>query len=189
MGAAIFTLTMGAILVYSALKGEGLVDVFKGVTGNPLDPSGGHLSSDQTQVLGGDPTTSGQGILNTVPGSGASAGEGHGVSGSATHVYSGPNAALLDQLEYAAVHQFGLTITSRNRSAQLIGHADYHNANRAFDASGLPTRMAAYARWATQNYGSSLLECFYAPAKITWKNGRNMYPAVYDLPTHVHTAA
>lgn len=177
MGAAIFAFTLGAMLIYSGLKGEGLLDIFQGTTAPPLDPHGGTLTDT--------PTTDTNTTVGASPGGDVLGPK----SGFAGHQYAGPNAQLLAHLEYAASHQFGLTITSRDRTAMLIGHPDYHNANRAFDASGPVKDRIAYAHWAVDQYGSQLLELFCFQAHITWKNGKNMWPAVYDTPTHVHTAA
>lgn len=172
MTAAILFITVGAMMVLSALKGVSITDVLKGVTGDPLDPKGGNrMVSANTQAYADEPTTNSP------------------TTGTGKYPFQGPNAALLATLAAAAETQFDLTVTSVCRGKCSPNCGSYHEKCRAFDSDGSPADRAAYARWAWDNYGDSLAELFYAPAGITVKNGHNMFPAIFDTPDHVHTAA
>lgn len=45
-------ITVGGIMVYSALKGVGITDVFAGITGEKLDPKGGNLTPARSAAPG-----------------------------------------------------------------------------------------------------------------------------------------
>lgn len=173
MPAAILFITLGGIMVLSALRGISIADVLRGVTGDPLDPKGGNK-----MVKANTDTYATEGTSNS-PTSGVGKYD----------EFKGPNAALLATLAAAASGQFHLTITSICRPRCSPNCGSMHEACRAFDAAGAPADMKAYAKYAAENYGDSLAELFHAPAGITIKNGRNMYPMVFDKPDHVHTGA
>lgn len=171
MPAAILFITLGGIMVLSALRGISIADVLRGVTGNPLDPKGGNrmVKANTAAYASTD---------EVYTGGGGSLG------------FKGPNAALLAHLAAAASGQFKLTITSVCRGKCSPNCGSMHEECRAFDAaSESEADMKAYARWAAENYGDELAELFHHPAGITIKNGKNIYPMVLDKPDHVHTAA
>lgn len=49
---AILLIAIGGLYVYSALEGVGVVDAFKGIVRNPLDPSGAPAATDPENQLG-----------------------------------------------------------------------------------------------------------------------------------------
>jgi hypothetical protein len=172
MPAAILFITVGGIMVYSALTGVSVADALAGVVGITLDPRGGDQSAPGS-ATGGSSSLSPQGTRG-------------GLSGG-TYGFKGPNAAALAHMADTARSVYHLTITSTSGGGHVTN--SWHYRHRAFDADGLAADRAAYARWAASTYGDILLELFYSPAGITIKNGKNVFPAVYDKPNHVHTAA
>lgn len=128
MAAAIAILTLGIILVYSALKGIGITDILAGATGKTLDPQGGRGGSFPGVVSGGVDA-----VADAVTGE---KGE-----------YKGPNAATLMALEREAVTNYDLKITDRCRpqNAAYGAKNSRHKQCRAFDASGSAEDMRAFA--------------------------------------------
>jgi hypothetical protein len=179
MFAAVLFLTVGGVMVYSALKGISVTDVLKGVTGDVLDPRGG-----STFTPGGSSSTggSGPGILDTenLPG---------GFPGTP---YKGPKAELLARLENVARTQFNLSITSRCRSAAenaAVGGSStsLHKECRAFDASGRATDMAAFFDYVVEHHRHDVIEVFFDP-KGAVKRGFRI-PAIGGHDDHVHVGA
>lgn len=170
MTAVIFLVTLGGIMVYSALKGISIPDVMKGVIGNTLDPKGGfHPGSPQGT---GDANSSGTGNSDLPHG-----GTGH-------YGFRGPHAAALTALADIAQKQFHLTVTSTTGGTHV--HGSYHYLGRAFDANGATSDMAAYFDYVAENYGASITELFYDPRGAI-KNGKHI-PAIGGHVDHVHTA-
>lgn len=64
MGAALALITVGGIMVYSALKGLSLTDVVAGLTGDTLDAKGGGLFSG-ANALGDSPGPIGDATVDT----------------------------------------------------------------------------------------------------------------------------
>lgn len=162
-------MTVGAWLVYSSLKGQGLADVFKG-GGESLNPEGGSRSTGSTgstdsagDVIAGEPPIGG------FPASGP------------TGDFKGPNAAILEQLRKDAVSKFKLRITQtcRPKNATYGAPNSRHKVCSAFDASGAPADMKAYAIYAHKvvpKYGGRV---YYDP--LGW-----VAPG-YNHTDHVHT--
>lgn len=151
MLAPLLLMTIGGIMVYSALKGIGITDVLSGQTGNPLNPSG---------HAGG--TTSGNGSTPTDPSSSdlqegqtwtAPAGQAHGFKGS--------HATELNNLAGVAQNNFHLTITSTNGGGHVPG--SLHYAGEAFDASGSESNMRGFAQYVQDHYANQISELIHNP--------------------------
>lgn len=170
MPAAILIITIGVVLVYSALKGIGVTDVLAGSLGDALDPHGAKTPNITAATPVTTPDTA------TDPGSSVD---------TSKYKFKGPNATLLAALATAAVSNFHLTITATTNGVHVAN--SYHYRGRAFDAAGKPADMAAYYQWAHDTYGHTLAELFYDP-KGAVKNGRDI-PAIGGHSDHVHTAA
>jgi len=86
---------------------------------------------------------------------------------------------------------FGLRLRSgyrspaRNRMAAHSSPTSYHLAGRAYDFTGSPGAMKAFAEYVLNNYGPSLAELYHG--QIGWKNGQPAKPILYHN-NHVHVA-
>jgi hypothetical protein len=167
MPAAILIISIGAVMVYSALKGIGITDVLAGVAGDSLDP---HGSAG---------TVTGAAVGDSLTDPAASS------TDTSQYNFQGPNAVLLGSLATAAVKDFNLKITSLATGGHVAN--SYHYRHRAFDAAGAAADMAAYWQWAHDTYGHTLAELFYDP-KGAVKDGNDI-PAIGGHSDHVHTAA
>lgn len=177
---ALLIITIGGIMVYSALTGTPIVDVVAGrKSGNPLDSKGGNTVkfSDGTQ----SPDLSTPTISGTPPSSG-----GNG------KFPSGPNAALLTELSGIAVSRFHLRIGSTTGGNHVPG--SYHYQGRAFDADGSEADMRAFAQFVFAQYGTRIAELIHNPGPAI-KDGKSVSgPIVYAAVwlghrNHVHVAA
>jgi TP901 family phage tail tape measure protein len=69
------------------------------------------------------------------------------------------------------------------------GDDGWHGVNRAFDSSGPPAKMMAFARFMAENFGGKLIELIYTPLGFSIKNGQRTPPyAQADHYDHVHVA-
>jgi hypothetical protein len=163
VAAAFAVITLGSLFVYSALKGIGITDIFAGSTGKKLDPAGGVV----TEGADSPPR-----ISDAFPGTGGTDPKGQ---------FKGPHAGLLRQLADDATGRFHLRITQicRPKSATYGSATSLHKECRAFDASGKPADMLAYARYAVTVSGVD--EVFYDPAGLSAPG--------FAHTDHVHTGA
>lgn len=179
MTAALALITLGFLMVLSALRGVSIVEVLEGKKGNPLDSQGGappDPSSAGTMLLGSGATGN---TLGQLPG---------------PSNFYGPHADTLTTLAAVAVHQFHLTLSSVCRSAAdnaRAGGADHSNhlinaegKCKAFDASGNPVDMGAFFDYVAENYRHDITELFYDPRGAI-KNGFTI-PAIGGHDDHVH---
>jgi hypothetical protein len=180
-------LTLGGVLIFSALTGTSITDVLAGKKASTLDAQGGSLLTigapgAGTDVLGGTDTLGGPAV-DAITGAGGSV---------RTFGFKGPRAALLEQLANAAENQFNLKVTSVTSGVHVPG--SYHYQGRAFDASGSEANMRAYANYVISAHLSEILELILNPGQCV-KNGRVVngsliYAAVWlGHRDHVHTAA
>lgn len=174
MPAAILALTLGGILVFSALKGIKVTDVLAGVTGDPLDASGHHLTALAANINGAATTLD--------PNLAGSLGSGFP---------KGPEAALLGSLASTAQSQYHLKITATTNGDHVSG--SYHYQGRAFDASGSEADMHAFAQMIQNSYTPRIKELIHNPG-FAIKDGKVVSPIVYTAVwlghrDHVHVAA
>jgi len=178
MASGILFLTLGGIMVYSALKGLSIADVFAGVVGNPLDPRGSHGNT-------GD-TTNGSDVL---PPSSL-----HNIPGTALgkYAFKGPHAILLANLSGLAETHYHLRVTATTGGNHVPN--SYHYQGRAFDVAGPESDMRAFARMIYNQHRSQTLELIHNPGPAI-KNGVSVDgPTVYAAVwaghrDHVHVAA
>lgn len=158
MPVAIGLITIGTLLVASALKGVSIPALLSGVAGDILDPSG-NLPDPTVETPTSGPTPLGK----------------------PTTRFKGPKAELLEYLAGEATGRFHLTIgdVCRAKNANYGAKNSLHKECRAFDASGKPADMMAYAKFAHATPGVD--EVFYDPAG--WK------APGFDHDDHVHTGA
>lgn len=185
MAPAIITLTIGGILVISALKGISVLDVISGKQGDTLDPHGGSMGSSVGSTVGDtvgfqSPIPPSKGGKWTAPSGGASS-------------FRGPHAAQLDYLAGIAQNQFHLRITATTNGVHVSD--SYHYRGRAFDAAGSESDMAAFDNFVAENFGATTAELIHNPGPVNIKNGSrvngaSVYAAVWaGHRDHVHTAA
>lgn len=159
MALAYGLLTLGTWLIYSGLKGLSMIDVLAGKEGEPLDPKGGStLVGTPGEITGeeGVPGLGGGGKGEVVelfydPLGGYDNGKSIGAIGDhGDHVHvASRNKLLLQLLKQVARVRFKLKITSEHRPGDTDS---FHGSNEAFDASGKPTNMMAFARYVRDNY-------------------------------------
>lgn len=86
---------------------------------------------------------------------------------------------------------FGLALRSWYRSPaqnKMTAHSaptSYHLAGTAYDFTGAPGDMNAFAEYVRNNYGPNLAELYHGG--IGWKNGQPAKPIPYHN-NHVHVA-
>lgn len=140
MFAAVALITLGMVLIWSAVKGLGITDLFTGAAGDPLDPKGGGQAG--STVPGADPEHPPLTSPSDIP-------------------YTGNNAILLWNLEQTGRERFHLTVSSRCRTTaenQGAGGAERSNhlcvdvdgkcRCRACDMTGTVANRVAFARYA-----------------------------------------
>lgn len=157
MIAAVALITIGFALVAAAVKGVSLADLFAGKSAPETEPSGDTPVSERAS--GADTDPQGQ--------------------------FKGPNAALLRSLYNAAKNRFHLTPGSTCRSpeenARVGGSStSLHLQCRAFDSTGSPADMAAFAKYAL-TFKPAVDEVFYDPLGLTAPG--------FDHSDHVHVGA
>jgi hypothetical protein len=169
MSAVILLLTVGGWLIYSALKGQSLVESLTGKGGDSLDPAGGSMditSTGTSYTTPDDPTGS----------------EAHPSSGTTSkRGFKGPNAALLESLANVAVNNYHLTISQICRPADATYGApnSLHKSCRAFDSTGSVADRVAFAKYARSVPGVDEVFCDQA----------GMIAPGYDHSDHVHVGA
>lgn len=166
MPVAVGLLVLGLTLVYSAVKGLSITEVFKGETGNPLNPKGGTIAA---LTAGGSPPTPDIAAVAGAPTSLTPA--------SGAGQFKGPNATKLEALRVVAVSKFHLTITQicRPQNANYGAPNSLHKQCRAFDSSGSVANKIAFARYAKAQ-GAAEVFCDQA----------GMVAPGYDHSDHVH---
>jgi len=196
MAAAIGLITIGGLLVASALKGVGLTDLIAGVVGGTkLNPAGGSKEFPAGTTVTGQP--------NLVNGTQVDTGDILGGLSTDTGAmktgpnvpkpvgFKGPHADLLLQLAGIASARFGLTITATTNGGHVPG--SYHYQGRAFDAAGSEANMRAFAHYIA-SHPASILELIHNPGPAIKNgksvNGATVYAAVWlGHRDHVHVAA
>lgn len=104
------------------------------------------------------------------------------------------NNKLLDSIAHVAQGSFGLHVGENPRFGGVSPvhvPTSYHYKGRAFDASGDPIKMAAFANWVAQNYGPQITELFWRGTNwVIIKNGvkQSNYNFVTGHTDHVHVA-
>jgi len=164
MPTAIGLITLGAVFVYSALKGVGLTDVLSGVAGKKLDPKGGDFTA--TSASGSSSKTSAKGnasgeivelFYDPLGGWDCESGGCRSIGaigGHSNHVHIAGDKAVVEELIRIAQSDFNLKVTSRNRP----GDTDSHHGPDPIDAADLsngtsPTPdMMAFAKYVKANY-------------------------------------
>jgi hypothetical protein len=168
MPVAVGLLVLGLTLVYSAVKGLSITEVFQGQTGNPLNPKGGTISdlagiseSNSLTDLASGPTDA-------------------GLTG-ATGSFKGPNAARLESLRKIATSKYNLHISQicRPQNATYGAPNSLHKSCRAFDATGSVTNRVAFARYAKSLPWVAEVFCDQA----------GMVAPGYDHSDHTHVGA
>lgn len=187
-------LTLGGVLVFSALTGTSIVDVIAGKKTDTLDAQGGSkvglgaggaAGAALGPAVAQDAGAQAQALTGTASGN---------VSGNVPQPLSfkGPRAALLMSMADAAMHQFGLTITATTNGGHVPG--SYHYSGRAFDASGSEANMRAFASYIIQTHLKDTAELIHNPGQCIKDgrlvNGAQVYSAVWvGHRDHVHFAA
>lgn len=187
MAAALLVLTVGGIMVFSAIRGHSITDILNGIAGFPTD------QFDPASVNTFDPASSSGSSPITSQVGGATPFAGSVQCGSIAFP-SGPQAALLRALAGAAQNTFHLTITSTCSGNHVPG--SYHFKGEAFDASGSEANMRAFASYIanTPLYANSVSELIHNPGFAIKDgkpvNGPVFYSAVWlGHKNHVHVAA
>lgn len=188
MAAAFLIVTLGGIMVYSALTGTSITDLVSGVANTKLDPKGGATSSadlgsltPQDPALTGTETLGGPAV-DSITGS---------TTARNTYGFKGPRAALLTQLANTAVNRFHLKITSTSGGNHVPD--SLHYVHRAFDCGGSEADMRAFAQYVFSQR-SQILELIHNPGPCV-KNGNSVngaivYAAVWTgHKDHVHVGA
>lgn len=162
----IFVITAGFTLVYSALKGIGLTEIFAGVTGDALNPKGVSRSAGG----GGGADTADAG---TATGGATATGD--------VGSFKGAHAADLRAIEKVAHSNFHLTTTNTCRTpaenARVGGSpTSDHVKCAAMDEAGSVQNRVAFARWAKKNYPQAQVFCDQA----------GMFAPGYDHSDHTH---
>lgn len=167
MTVAIALLVIGYALVYSALKGLSLTEVFSGEKGDVLDPKGGNTRTFADGIGGGDFPIGGA-AGNTDPGS----------SVDPKGQFKGPNAATLRYVATAARDRFHLTIgqVCRPKNATYGAPNSLHKECRAMDVLGSVSNRIAFARWAKQTFPAAEVFCDQA----------GMIAPGYEHTSHAH---
>lgn len=170
MAAAIGLLVLGLTLVYSAIKGLSIADVFKGETGNPLNPKGGTPAASST--------TGSTTVTPSTAGLGGPFGNGSLTSSGS---FKGPNAVKLEALRKVAVSRYKLKVSQICRPANATYGAanSLHKACRAMDLTGSTADKVAFARFAKSQ--SWVAEVFCDQA--------GMVAPGFDHSDHVHVGA
>lgn len=181
MPIALALITVGGLLIYSAIHGVGILDVFAGKTGDVINPHGADTS---------DPAFGG-GDFATVPAGDLGMGGTWTAPPGGSHTFKGPNSALLDTAAGVAQNDYHLTITATDNGGHVFN--SWHYKGRAFDASGKESDMAAFAKYVHDNYKGALLELIHNPGFAVSDgqdvNGPVFYAAVWvSHKTHVHVA-
>ena len=168
MPVAVGLLTLGFILIVSAVKGVSIVQVFRGELGDPLDPKGGKADIGGAATALTAPSDN-QGTLSNLKVTGA--------SGS----FKGPNAARLEALRKVAVSKYDLKVTQicRPANATYGSPTSLHKQCRAMDLSGKVSDMVAFARYAKTLDWVDEVYCDQA----------GMVAPGYDHSDHVHVGA
>lgn len=189
MAAAIGLITIGGLLILSAIKGKGITDVVAGFIGDPLNPAGGMREFPVDATVTGDPITTSAGKIDT----------GNILAGSTSASVptsgkfpAGPHPELLQRL-YSMAQAYGLTITATTNGNHVPG--SYHFLGRAFDAAGSEANMQRFASAvvALNNSTHAVTELIHNPG-FGIKNGQNVNGAVVFAAVwlghrdHVHVA-
>jgi hypothetical protein len=181
-------ITLGGVMVFSALTGTPITDVLAGKKAETLDSHGGSKAQAAASagVLGTD--TLGGAAVNAITGKDGTVAAGVPQPLS----FGGPNAALLLELADVAQTRFNLTITATTNGSHVPGSLHYQK--RAFDASGSEANMRAYANYVASTRLPDIAELIHNPG-VAIKNGRIVSgPLVYAAVwlghrDHVHTGA
>lgn len=156
MFAAIALITVGGIMVYSALKGIGLTDVVAGVTGEPLDPKGGNTNP----------------VQSTTP---APNGSAQGVPGASGALGTPP----IGGLSGSAIEQEMNRMISLNQPYKWGGGHQGFSQNGPWDCSGAVS-------WLMHYIGIPLKGPLISTAFMSQgKPGRGQVFTIYANPTHV----
>lgn len=162
----VFVLTAGFTLVYSALKGVSLTEMFAGVVGDPLNPKGiGRSGGGGGGTATADPT----------------AGDGGATPTGDTGSFKGAHAADLRAIEKVAHERFHLSTSNICRSAAhnaAVGGSPTsdHLKCAAMDETGSVANRVAFARWAKAHYPQAQVFCDQA----------GMFAPGYDHSDHTH---
>jgi hypothetical protein len=159
--------------------------VFKGETGDPLNPKGGQPVSLASNT--GDATADAASVAVA----------GGAVGGNYTNPGNDkfPANPTIGRLAGIAVNQFHLTITATTNGAHVP--TSLHPSGRAFDARGSKADMCAYANYIAQNpttvteliHNSSCFNIDHCIKNGQYVNGRVVFVEVWSGHTdHVHTA-
>jgi hypothetical protein len=167
MAVAVGLLVTGLTLVYSAVKGLSMVEIFRGETGNPLNPKGGTIGDLPTRPV----TSADSNIVDIAKGK----------SNLNIGSFKGPQAANLYALSRVAVNKYHLRITQicRPQNATYGAPNSLHKQCRAFDSTGSIADRVAFARYAKSL--SWVQEVFCDQAGM-------MAPG-YDHSDHVHVGS
>lgn len=178
---AIIAMSIGGIMLYSALKGISVTDVFAGKQGDSLNPHGPNIPDE---AYG-----SNQNPAADIPGDLAQGGKWKAPAGGANS-FKGPNSALLDTLAGVAQNQFHLTITATTNGNHVFDSDHY--AGRAFDASGTEANMRAFSQYVVAHYKGSIKQLIHNPG-FAINNGMDVSPLFFaevwpGHKNHVHLA-
>lgn len=157
MAAALFIITAGFTLVYSALKGISVTDIFAGATGIQLNPRGGN---ERTGTVTGP----------------AAADAASGADPKGT--FKGPHAKTLRHITDVAEDRFNLRVSQicRPANAGYGSPTSLHKECRAVDLTGSVQDRVAHARWVKQNFPAAEVFCDQA----------GMVAPGYDHSDHSH---
>lgn len=157
MPAALFLIVAGFTLIYSALKGLSLPEIFAGNFGDKLDAKGGGVTT-------APPT----GIAAMDAASGADP-EGR---------FKGPNAKTLSYIDSVLIDRFNLTRgqVCRPKDATYGAPKSLHKECRAGDYLGSVANRVAAARWAKENFPAAEVFCDQA----------GMVAPGYEHTSHLH---
>jgi hypothetical protein len=166
MPVAVGLLVLGLTLVYSAVKGISITDVFQGETGNPLNPKGGTIGALAKSITG----TTDNSLIQLAAGPADLTTGGVGQ-------FKGPNAAKLEALRKVATSRYHLHVTQicRPQNATYGAPNSLHKQCRAFDSTGSVSDRIAFARYA-KSQGADEVFCDQA----------GMVAPGYDHSDHVH---
>lgn len=179
-------ITLGGVMIFSALTGTSITDVVAGKRSTTLDSRGGSQVDLAAGAIGTDML--GGSAVSAITGSGGKVASGVPQPLS----FQGPGAALLLELAHIAQTNFDLTITATTNGTHVPG--SNHGKGRAFDAAGSEANMRAYANYVASTHRPEILELIHNPG-IAIKDGQIVNGAiVYAMVwlghrDHVHTAA
>lgn len=151
--------------------------------GFQITPDGNQPPGNMPGNFGPDTGANGSGASGNQPNTpGLTPAPGQGVRGPNIATDTGNTASPGDSIKTIA-GRFGLTASTYTNP----GTSSYHNSGRAWDLTGSPQQMAAFANYMATNYPGQLKELIYSGATANVYNGQQV--PVIDQPGSPYNTA